>query len=71
MPDVSALRKLAASLAKPFDPGPRYQSWGSFTMTAKGLEVEKTEGRGEARKTVQRGEGNKRLVRPPVAVAPA
>jgi hypothetical protein len=52
MPDVWALRKLAASLAKPFDPGPRYQSWGSFTMTAKGLEVEKTEGRGEARKTV-------------------
>ena len=48
MPDVSALRKLAASLAKPFEPGPRYQSWGSFTMTAKGLEVEKTEGRGEA-----------------------
>jgi putative DNA primase/helicase len=52
MPDVSALRKLAASLAKPFDPGLRYQSWGSFTMTSKGLEVEKTEGRGKARKTV-------------------
>jgi putative DNA primase/helicase len=35
--DLADLRKAALKLAKPFDPGPAFVSWGEFTMTAEGL----------------------------------
>ena len=47
-PDVAALRKAAAGLAAPFDPGPTYLSFPPYTMTARGLTVEKEVGKGEA-----------------------
>ena len=40
-PDLEALRKSAAGLAKPFDPGPAYVSFGAYTMDADGLTLEK------------------------------
>jgi putative DNA primase/helicase len=51
MPFLSAIRKLAASLAKLFDPGPDYLSFGPYKMDRDGLKMEKETGRGEARKT--------------------
>ena len=53
--DFAALRTAAVNLAKPYEPGPRYLSYGPYEMTAAGLEVETTQGRGEARKAVQEG----------------
>ena len=50
-PDAKVLRKAAASLAKAFDPGPAYVSFGPYTMDAGGLAVEKEVGRGEAKRT--------------------
>lgn len=35
--DLAALRKAAVALAKPFDPGPQFVSWGDFTMDGTGL----------------------------------
>jgi len=37
--DVAALRKAAHGLAKPFDPGPAFVSYGPYEMTAGGLHV--------------------------------
>ena len=51
--DLGALRRVAHGSAKAFDPGPRYQSHGAFTMTADGLEVESSTGRGDKRKTTR------------------
>ena len=48
--DAAALRKAAARLAKPFDPGPAYVSSPPYTMNASGLAVEKEVGRGEAKR---------------------
>ncbi len=39
-PDLAALRRAAANLSKPYEPGPRYLSHGAYKMTATGLEVE-------------------------------
>jgi uncharacterized protein (DUF927 family) len=50
-PDVTALRKAAAGLAKPFDPGPAYVSFGPYMMDGGGLSVEIEHGRGEAKRT--------------------
>jgi putative DNA primase/helicase len=50
-PDLGALRKAAASLAKPFDPGPAYLSVGRYAMDASGLTVETERGQGEAKRT--------------------
>jgi putative DNA primase/helicase len=44
--DVSALSDAAQTLARPFERGPRYVSYGAFVMTADGLEIE-TRGRSE------------------------
>ena len=49
--DLGALRRAAHGSAKSFDPGPRYQSHGAFTMTADGLKVECSTGRGDKRET--------------------
>jgi putative DNA primase/helicase len=49
---VAALRKAAAGLAAPFDPGPAFLSFPPYTMTARGLTVEKEVGKGEAMRTV-------------------
>ena len=49
--DVDALRKSATALAKPLDSGPSFVSIPPYTMDAGGLTVEKTVGRGEARRT--------------------
>jgi len=38
-PDLEALRKAAASLAKPFDPGPAYVSLPPSAMDAGGLVI--------------------------------
>jgi putative DNA primase/helicase len=46
-PEVKALRKAAASLAKPFDPGPAYVSCPPYTMDANGLAMEKPNRKGE------------------------
>jgi putative DNA primase/helicase len=46
-PDVTALRRAAAGLAAPFDPGPAYLSFPPYTMDARGLTVEKEVGKGE------------------------
>jgi len=43
--DAKALRKAAANLAKPFEPGPAYVSFGPYTMDATGLAVEIEKGR--------------------------
>ena len=51
--DVGALRKLAASLAKPFDPGPDYLSFGPYLMAERGLCVELEEGKGDNRRAVE------------------
>jgi uncharacterized protein (DUF927 family) len=45
------IRRDAAALAKPFEPPPRYVSFGSFEMTDGGLYVEVETGRGESRRT--------------------
>jgi len=37
--DLEALRTTLRGLAKPFDPGPGYVSYGPFEMTAKGLTI--------------------------------
>jgi putative DNA primase/helicase len=50
-PDLGALRKAAAGLAKPFDPGPAYLSFGPYTMDATGLVVEIERGKGETKRT--------------------
>ncbi len=50
-PDVIALRKAAVGLAKPFDPGPAYHSFGAYRMDARGLTVEIERGRGDNRTT--------------------
>ena len=50
-PDLGALRKAAASLSKPFDPGPAYVSFRPFSMDASGLAVEMERGRGETKRT--------------------
>jgi uncharacterized protein (DUF927 family) len=50
-PDLGALRKAVGKLAKPFDPGPAFVSYGPFEMTDKGLTVEVEKGRGEAKTT--------------------
>jgi uncharacterized protein (DUF927 family) len=39
--DLTALRKAVNDLAKPFDPGPAYESFGPYTMGAIGLRVER------------------------------
>jgi hypothetical protein len=44
-PDLAALRKAAAGVAKPFDPGPAYLSFPPYTMDAGGLSMEKTRGK--------------------------
>jgi hypothetical protein len=49
-PDTVALRKAAAGLAKPFNPGPAYLSFPPYTMDARGLTVEKEVGKGEAKR---------------------
>ncbi|PZR80851.1 MAG: hypothetical protein DLM68_18775, partial [Hyphomicrobiales bacterium] len=45
--DLDALREAAAGLAKPFEPGPQFVSWGDFTMSTDGLATEVTKGKGE------------------------
>jgi putative DNA primase/helicase len=45
--DVSALRDEAFAAAQPHNPGPRFLSFGNFTMSARGLMLEK-EGKGDA-----------------------
>ena len=50
--DISTLRKVAHGLAKAFDAGPAFISWGAFTMDAEGLTQETTKGRGEKAETV-------------------
>jgi putative DNA primase/helicase len=47
--DFGALRKTAHNLAKPFDPGPAFVSYGPFQMSADGLTVEVEKGRGETK----------------------
>jgi hypothetical protein len=49
--DLSALREAVARLAKPFDPGPAYVSFGPYRMDASGLTVEILRGSGAARRT--------------------
>jgi uncharacterized protein (DUF927 family)/5S rRNA maturation endonuclease (ribonuclease M5) len=48
--DITALRKAAHGLAKGFDAGPSFVSWGAFTMDAGGL-TQETKGRGEKAET--------------------
>ena len=45
--DIAALRKAAHGLAKPYEPGPQFVSWGSFKMDSSGLTTEVAKGRGE------------------------
>jgi putative DNA primase/helicase len=45
--DIAALRKAAHGLAKPYEPGPQFVSWGSFKMGSGGLTTEVAKGRGE------------------------
>jgi hypothetical protein len=45
--DLGALRKAAVNLAKAYDPGPAFLSYGAFEMSADGLSVEVEKGRGE------------------------
>jgi len=47
--NLGALRKAAVKLAKPFDPGPAFVSYGPFAMSANGLTVESEKGRGESK----------------------
>jgi Domain of unknown function (DUF927) len=47
----AALRKAALGLAKPFEAGPEFVSWGPFKMDAKGLTTEATKGKGDAATT--------------------
>jgi uncharacterized protein (DUF927 family) len=47
--DLAALRKAAVNLARPFDTGPAYVSYGPFEMSADGLTVEVEKGRGETK----------------------
>jgi putative DNA primase/helicase len=47
--DLGALRKAAAGLAKPFDPGPAFVSYGAYEMGPEGLHVEVEKGRGETK----------------------
>jgi uncharacterized protein (DUF927 family) len=48
--DLPALRKAAAKLAKPFDTGPAFVSYGPFEMSAnRGLTVEVEKGHGETK----------------------
>lgn len=49
--DVCALRKVAASLAKPFDPGPAYVSFCPYSMDATGLAIEIERKQGETKRT--------------------
>jgi putative DNA primase/helicase len=42
-----ALRKAAHGLAKAFEPGPEFVSWGDFTMDSGGLTTEVTKGKGD------------------------
>jgi hypothetical protein len=49
--DTEALRQAAAGLAKPFDPGPAYVSFGPYTMEACGLTIEREAGRENAKRT--------------------
>ena len=51
--DMAKLHKAAQGLAKHFDPGPRYVSYGAFTMAANGLVIEVERGRDGVRKTVR------------------
>ena len=46
-PDLATLRKAANGLRKAFDPGPAFVSYGHYEMTADGLWVEVTKGRGD------------------------
>lgn len=39
---LDALRKHAVALAKPYEAGPSFNSWGAFSMTASGLTCERT-----------------------------
>jgi uncharacterized protein (DUF927 family) len=48
---IAALRKAAAGLAKPFDPGPAYLSFPPYAMDAAGLTIQKDVGREEAKRT--------------------
>jgi putative DNA primase/helicase len=45
--NLAALRNAAHGLAKPYEPGPQFVSWGNFTMNAKGLTTEVTKGKGD------------------------
>jgi putative DNA primase/helicase len=46
--DIAALRRAAAGLAKPYEPGPQFVSWGNFAMDAKkGLTTEVTKRKGD------------------------
>jgi putative DNA primase/helicase len=49
--DLKALRKAAVDLAKPYEPGPQFVSWGGFTMDAGELTVEVERGKGENKTT--------------------
>lgn len=49
--DAVALRKAAHGLAKPYEAGPEFVSWGPFNMDAKGLTTEVTKGRGDNART--------------------
>jgi uncharacterized protein (DUF927 family) len=49
--DLEALRRAAAGLAQPFDPGPAYVSFWPYAMDADGLTIEKEVGRGEVKRT--------------------
>jgi putative DNA primase/helicase len=51
MPDAPALRKLAMSLARPFDSGPAYLTFGPYKMDRNGLTMEKEAGRVEPHRT--------------------
>jgi uncharacterized protein (DUF927 family) len=51
-PDAATLRKTAANLAKLFDPGPAYLSFGAYTMDARGLTIDRESGKGESKTTV-------------------
>jgi len=51
--NLPALRRAAVGLAKPFESGPAFVSYGPFEMTGSGLTVEVTKGRGESAETSQ------------------
>jgi hypothetical protein len=46
------VRKAAYGIAKPFDPGPEYLSFGGCTMNAEGLTAKVAAGRGK-NKTIE------------------